>query len=157
MPTEISIEQISNGFPFTGDALFPGVSNGEAVLLTTDHFVRKTELLGLVNGIAEQQMPNVLTVTATTTLGLTAVGAVVQVQSSAAVVLSLPTEAVVEWPVNTEIWVTREGTGEVTITGAGGVDMRSGGSKYRINLQYDSVIIRKIGLNKWALIGALKA
>ncbi len=154
MAEEISVEQINAGALFAGDAVFPGVNDGVAVLLASSQFVRKTELEGLVDALQDQAP---ITVTATTALGLSAVGAVVQVQSSGNVVLSLPTEAVVPWPVNAEIWVTREGTGEVTLSGAGGVDVRSGGSKYRINLQYDSVIVRRIGANKWALLGALKA
>lgn len=155
MALEISVEQINGGALFAGDAVFPGVNDGVAVLLASSQFVRKTELDGLVADILVPPAPVALTASAA--LGLNAVGATVTMTSSSATSITIANDSAVAWPDGAEIFITREGTGDVSIVPSSGVTLRTGGGKDRINLQFDSVIVRRIGANKWALLGALKA
>jgi hypothetical protein len=79
--------------------------------------------------------------------------------SASASVLTIPSDATVNFPVGAKIDVIRTGAGEVSIAGATSpstVTVNSEGSKLRINAQWQAVTLIKRGANLWALIGALK-
>jgi len=78
-----------------------------------------------------------------------------EVNASAAATITIPTDAAVAFPVGTEIEVSQEGAGEVTITPAGGVTLNSFENKRKIDGRYSVVVLKKRAANDWRLAGTL--
>ena len=94
-------------------------------------------------------------ITVSSTLALAHKGQTVLVNSASAVIVTVPLNSAVAFPVNSQIELVRYGAGTVTIAATGGVTIRSSESKATINKQYESVILTKIGTDEWLLQGAL--
>lgn len=88
----------------------------------------------------------------TYTLALTDAGKMVAMNNAGAITLTIPTNAVVAFPVNTRIDLWQEGAGQVTVGGAG-VTIRSSGSKLKLTGQYSGATLWKKATDTWALIG----
>jgi hypothetical protein len=71
--------------------------------------------------------------------------------------VTIPSNVNSAFPIGAEITICRYGIGEVSITPYSGVTLHSEGEKRRINLQYQAVTLKKILIDTWILIGALKA
>lgn len=87
------------------------------------------------------------------TLVLTDAGLVVEMNSTSATVVTIPTNATVAFPVGTVIEICRINTGSVTITPIAGVTMVSSGGKVTLTNQYSSASIRQRAANTWILVG----
>lgn len=100
---------------------------------------------------------NIIEVTASKTLALTDQGTIQQVNLGTAVVITVPTHAAVEFPVETQIEILRYGAGTVTVVGSSGVTLRAMGSPASITVfaQYGSVSLTKLGNNEWIVGGAI--
>jgi len=118
-------------------------------------FDEMLELDGKVNPI--RISANIIEVTADKTLALTDQGTIQQVNKSTAVVITVPTHAAVEFPVESQIEIMRYGAGTVTITPSAGVTLRAMGSPATITVfaQYGSVSLTKLANDEWIVGGAL--
>lgn len=89
------------------------------------------------------------------TLVLGDAGKVIEMNKASAVVLTVPANADVAFPVGTVLEVCALGAGTVTIDPAAGVTIRSAGSLYDIAGQYGTASLRKRATNEWVLAGLL--
>jgi hypothetical protein len=91
------------------------------------------------------------------TAALTDVGKLVEFTSASAVVFTVPANDTVAFAVGDQINIYQDGAGQVTITPAATVTIRSGGSKLKTNEQYAVATCIKIDTNEWIALGNLKA
>lgn len=110
-----------------------------------------------INEIAALQI-NAQTGT-TYTLALTDVAKVVTLTNANAITLSINTDANVNFAIGTQILLYQGGAGQVTIaaTTPGTTNIRSQGSKLKINGQYGLAGVMKIAANEWVAFGNLSA
>lgn len=80
-------------------------------------------------------------------------GMLIEMEVSTANTLTIPTNASVPFPLGTQILVSQLGTGQTTITPAGGVTLRSSGGKTKTSAQYSMCTLIKRGTNEWYLAG----
>lgn len=92
-----------------------------------------------------------------TVLSLADSNCIVPVNNSAAITITVPTDATLAFPIGTNIVVYQKGAGQVTITGAAGVTLLSNASKVKLTGQYSSVALFKLSTNTWLLGGDLTA
>ncbi len=76
---------------------------------------------------------------------------VVEMDKATAVVLSIPDNATVAFPLGTLIEIYQKGAGTVTVTGVGIILRAPGGTKTRT--QYSTVALRKRDTDEWVLTG----
>ncbi len=88
----------------------------------------------------------------TYTLVLADAGKMVTLSNAAAITLTIPTNAVAAFPVDTRIDLLQYGAGQVTVGGAG-VTIRSSGSKLKLTGQYSGATLWKKDTDEWVLIG----
>jgi hypothetical protein len=93
--------------------------------------------------------------TASYTLVLGDKGKVIEMNVGSANTLTVPTNANVAFPTNTQITVIQYGAGQVTITPAGGVTIRSLGGALKTVGQYSAVSLFKRGTDEWVAFGSL--
>ncbi|NBW23644.1 MAG: hypothetical protein EBR82_88440 [Caulobacteraceae bacterium] len=91
------------------------------------------------------------------TAALTDVGKLVNFTSSSAVVFTIPASGTVAFAVGDQINVYQSGSGQVTITPAATVTIRSAGSKLKTNAQYAVATCIKIATDEWIALGNLSA
>lgn len=89
------------------------------------------------------------------TLALADAGAVVEINSASAQVVTVPPNGTVAFPTGTVIEISRLGTGSATLAAGVGVTIRSAGSLLAIGAQYGSAGLRKRDTNEWVLTGDL--
>lgn len=93
--------------------------------------------------------------TASYTLVLADKGKVIEMNVASANVLTVPSNASVAFPLYTQITVIQYGAGQVTITPAGGVTIRSLGGALKTVGQYSAVSLFKRGTDEWVAFGSL--
>lgn len=87
---------------------------------------------------------------------LTLIDEVLEVNSSSATTITIPTNATLAWPVGASMDILQTGTGQVTIANAVGVTLNfTPGNKLRT--QWSSCTIMKRGTDSWILYGDLTA
>ena len=77
----------------------------------------------------------------------------VEIDSSSAETVTIPLNGTVPFPIGTVIYIYQMGTGQVTISPAVGVTLRSSNAEYKTNLQYSVIILRKRLTNEWVMWG----
>jgi hypothetical protein len=77
----------------------------------------------------------------------------VEIDSSSAETVTIPANATTAIPIRTVIYVCQLGTGQVTISGAAGVTLRSSNAEYKTNGQYSVIVLRKRLTNEWVMWG----
>jgi len=87
------------------------------------------------------------------TLVLTDVAKVISLTNAAAITLTVPTNASVDFPVGTQILLYQGGAGQVTISSS--ATIRSQGSKLKINGQYGVAGLLKVATDEWVAFGNL--
>lgn len=90
------------------------------------------------------------------TLVLGDAGKMVTLSNTAAITLSIPTNATVAFPNGTRIDILQYNTGQVTVGGSG-VTILSSGSKLKLAGRYSGATLWKKTTNTWLLIGDLTA
>ena len=90
------------------------------------------------------------------TLGITDCETFIGVNSASPITVTVPTDASASIPVGSEIYILRCSSGDVVFSPQSGVELRSEEGKKKINAQYQVVFLKKIAVNTWILIGALK-
>ena len=93
----------------------------------------------------------------TYTLALTDVAKVVTLTNGSAITLTVPLNSSVAFPIGTQILLYQGGAGNVTISPAAGVTIRSDGAKLKLNAQYAVAGLLKLGTDEWVAFGNLKA
>ena len=100
-----------------------------------------------------------LTVQSTKTAAYTVVladgGTLIEMNTAAAVALTIPTEASVAFPIGTTIGVRQYGAGVLTLTPASGVTLRSRDSALRTGGLYAEAALTKRAANEWVAAGDL--
>jgi hypothetical protein len=91
------------------------------------------------------------TQTANYTLVLTDAGKLINMNSSSALTLTVPTNSSVAFPIGTIIKVRKGGAGDVTISGATGVTINAPFGN-TITTQYQTVALMKVDTNTWDLL-----
>lgn len=113
--------------------------------------------VALVNGKADptQTSATTVAVTGNYSLSLSDAGKQIEVNAASDVVITIPADADVAFPVGTEIEIVQEGAGKVTISPASGVTLHSLEDMREIAGQYGVVALKKRAANDWRLAGAL--
>lgn len=93
--------------------------------------------------------------TSSYTLVLTDKGKAIEMNVASANVLTVPANSSVAFPLYTQITVIQYGAGQVTITPAGGVTIRSLGGALKTVGQYAAVSLFKRGTDEWVAFGSL--
>lgn len=70
---------------------------------------------------------------------------------------TIPANSTVAYGIGTQINLMQLGAGQVTIAAAGGVTLRSEGSKLKLKGQYAVATCVKIGTDTWVIVGNLSA
>jgi hypothetical protein len=96
------------------------------------------------------------TITSSVTLNINNKNRILKVNSSSAITLSIPSNASVPFPINTEVAIIREGSGTVSIAPVSGVTLLSTDSKRKIKGQYSSAALLKTASDTWLLIGSIE-
>ena len=91
------------------------------------------------------------------TAALTDVGKLVEFTSASAIIFTIPANATVAFAIGDQINVYQDGAGQVTITPAATVTIRSNGSKLKTIGQYAVATCIKIDTNEWIALGNLTA
>ena len=81
------------------------------------------------------------------TLAVGDVGAVDEVNSTAAATVTIPLNSAQPFPIGTRRWVCRYGTGTVAFAVAAGVTLRNPGLTF--DAQYATLCLRKRGTDEW--------
>lgn len=87
------------------------------------------------------------------TLALADAGEVVELNNAGGITLTIPTNGTIAFPVGTVIELWQQGAGQVTVSPAGGVTMRSPSSKTKLAGQYASATLRQRATDEWSLEG----
>lgn len=104
---------------------------------------------GLVDGLTSY--------TATGSFALTDLGAVVQINNSAAdAVMTIPLQATVVWPDRARFDIVRMNVKEVSLVIPAGGTIFSAGNKKRLNVQYSGATLVRLSADNWLLIGDIK-
>lgn len=90
------------------------------------------------------------------TLVLTDSAKLIEVNSSSATTLTIPTNSSVAFPVGTTISILQAGSGQITIAGASGVTV-NGTPGLKTRTQWSSAAIVKRGTDAWVALGDLSA
>lgn len=95
--------------------------------------------------------------TASYTLGaLTERDSLIEVSSSSATTITIPTDATLNFPVGTSLDILQTSTGQVTIAGAGGVTVNATPG-LKLRTQWSSATLFKRAANTWVVYGDLTA
>lgn len=81
---------------------------------------------------------------------------IVEVNSASATTLTIPADAVLDFPVGTTLDVIQTGAGQVTIAGAGGVTVNATPG-LKLRTQWSSVTLLKRGADNWLVFGDTSA
>jgi uncharacterized iron-regulated membrane protein len=88
---------------------------------------------------------------------LTDDGKLVTCDNASAITFTIPLNSTVAFGIGTQINIMQLGAGQITISPAGGVTLRSNGSKLKLNGQYAVATCCKIATDTWVVVGNLTA
>ncbi len=91
------------------------------------------------------------------TVTLEDLGKIVEVNSSASVVVTVPTDANAPFQIGDRVDILQTGAGQITVAGDTGVTISSEGSKTKLKGQWAAATVIKRGANSWVLIGNIFA
>lgn len=97
----------------------------------------------------------VLSETTSFTINASDIGGIVRVDSNTATAITIPTNTTLPTAVGSQVLIIQMGTGQLTISAATGVTVRSSGSKYKTVNQYSLASLVKVDTNEWVLGGEL--
>lgn len=118
-----------------------------------DNAVTQAKLADRTVGSAELDNLTLNAQTGTTyTLVLADAHKLVTLSNASAITLTVPTNASVAFDIGDQVNLLQLGAGQVTVGGAG-VTLRSQGSKLKLNGQYATATLVKIGTDEWVLLG----
>jgi hypothetical protein len=118
-----------------------------------DNAVTQAKLADRSVGSAELDNLTLNAVTDTYTFVLTDAQKLVTLTKSTGFTVTVPLNSSVAFEIGDQINLVQLGTGQVTVAGASGVDIRSEGSKLKLKGQYATATLVKIATNEWVLLG----
>ena len=153
---------ISRNIADSNPALIVNLANASATSDITRFQKAGTTLSTIANNgvFVGESRPRLNDITANATLALVDEGKVLRVNPVTAsddITITIPLNASVAFPINTEIAVLRYGTGTVAISPTAGVELNSINNEREIKGQFGSVALKKIGTDEWVLVGSLEA
>lgn len=92
-------------------------------------------------------------VTDDTTLALNQSYKIVEMNAATAKTITIPLNSNIAFPIGTLIYVYQMGAGQVTISPAVGVTLRSYNNEYKTKGQYSVITLRKHATNEWIMWG----
>jgi len=162
--TEVGAAAASHTHTIANVTALQGALDGKAASSHTHAQADVTGLSGALEGKADltggkvvpaQISAAVVVVTGNYTLVLSDAGKQIEVNAASDVTITVPDDASVAFPAGTEIEITQEGAGKVTIAAADGVTLNSLEDMREIAGQYGAVALKKRGTNDWRLAGGL--
>lgn len=90
------------------------------------------------------------------TLALTDAGKMVTMNNSGAIILTIPTNASVAFPLGTRIDISQLGAGQVSVSPTG-ITLQSNSTKRKLTGQFSGATLWKQGTNTWMLFGDIAA
>ena len=121
----------------------------------TEEFDLADVLLAIADLQARPVPAPVVTLTADRTLAAADASRYLAVDSTAAVTLTVPAQATVAWPDNVEIHIQQIGTGQVTLSAAGNVQIITE-ETLKTRKQGSAVTLKRLGEDAWTVIGSLE-
>jgi hypothetical protein len=135
-------------FPISPTVPTPAAGDSSGQVASTAFIVGGFEKLGTRRSVNLQ--------TGTTyTLALADAGQVVDCNNAAAVTVTVPLNATIAFPVGSWIDLVQYGAGQVTVSPAGGVTLRSAGSATKTRVRYSALTLIKRATDEWYLMGDL--
>jgi hypothetical protein len=89
----------------------------------------------------------------TYTLAESDAGQLITLTNAAAITLTVPTNATVPFANGTQITISQNGAGQVTVAGAVGVTITASDTATKLRTQYSAATLVKLNTNSWILIG----
>lgn len=144
----------------TGIATGATANSTDAVLLARANHTG-TQAISTVTNLQttlDSKAPISLTISAQAasySLLLANAGNMVNFTSATAVNLTIPLNATIAFPIGTQIVISQEGAGQVTIVPTAGVTVHSAGGKLKSNVQYSTFTLIKKATDVWLASGDL--
>lgn len=102
---------------------------------------------------------DVLNVISSKTFALSDAGTFQNCTNTAAITLTVPDDATINFPVGSEITINQDSTGQITLAAAGVAAIRRQGSTsttgHIVVGQYSLVVLKKVAANEWRSYGGL--
>lgn len=95
--------------------------------------------------------------TTSQTAALTDIGKDTQITSASATTYTVPPQASVAWTANAYMFVTRGGTGSLTIVAGAGVTINAPGGRLKIAERHGTIMLRRTAENTWKFDGSATA
>lgn len=119
-----------------------------------DNAVTQAKLADRAVGSAELDNITFNAQTGTTyTIVLSDAQKLVTLTNASAITVTVPLNSTSAFEIGDQVNLLQLGAGQVTVSPAGGVTIRSEGSRTKIRAQYGLVTLVKIGTDEWVLIG----
>lgn len=137
-----------------GGAGEPSLEEGEFAYTTNSNTLWYYDGSGWQSAAEVTQQLGLNAQTGTTyTVAVADAGRFVTLNNASPIALTVPLNSTAPFNVGTQVNLMQLGAGQVTVAGAGGVTVRSQGSKLKSNGQYSVMTLLKIGTDEWVLIG----
>lgn len=151
----IAAKASSNDPTFTGASTLPGgfvvanvAADDESTKIANTNFVEERA----------KRIRRVDDVTASRTLALTDAGRTIPcAHADTQIDITVPPNSSVAFPIGTTIILARTGVADVAVVAGAGVTISSADSYKKVNKQFETVALYKMGPDTWLLYGALKA
>ena len=144
----ITANKISTGAVTTGKI-------AASVTLTTPNLgVATATSINSVNAVVDHPTTNVRTTAYT--LALTDDGNIIETNSASNIILTVPTNAAVPFPIGTRITILRANTGAATVQGDTGVTVNATPG-LNLRAQWSAATLLKRATNTWVLMGDLSS
>lgn len=128
---------------------------GSSLALTTPNIGAATGAsLNCTNAVIDHPATNVRTSNYTLVLGDD--GIIIETNSTSAVIISIPLESTVAFPIGTKITVIRANTGAASVAGVSGVTVNATPG-LNLRAQWSAATLLKRAANTWLLMGDLSS
>lgn len=119
-----------------------------------DSAVTQDKMADRAVGSAELTNLTVATaITDTYTLVLADAHKVIPLNKATSFTVTVPPNSSVAFNIGDQVNLLQTGAGQITVAGGAGVTLRSQGSKLKLNGQYSTATLVKIGTDEWVLLG----
>ena len=134
-----------------------GTPSGGGILFVASGVLKWLDSAGITTTLAPGLLSANVVSGTSYNFAITDASGVVEFTSGSAVIVGVPPNSSVAFPIGTTIELFQDGAGQVTVAPGLGVTIRSAGGKQKLNAQYSSAALRKRGTDEWVLAGDLVA
>lgn len=154
----INTEDIANSAVTAGKIATGAVTTAKiaaSIALTTPNIGAATGAsLNCTNAVIDHPATNVRTTNYTLVLGDD--GIIIETNSTSAVIISVPLEATVAFPIGTKITIIRANSGAASVAGVAGVTVNATPG-LNLRAQWSAATLLKRAANTWILMGDLSS